>query len=535
MCYIQPINFHQMKRSFSILNILIFILLSATSLQAQQKTDAGYNSISEAELRSHIYFLASDYMNGRVSTTPEYAVAAQYVAAQFAAAGVKPLVPAENGASSYMQGLPFARRVYNEKLLWSLNRKSTVSQLVYQKDYKILMGNPLNFENLPLVYVGYGIEEPGQEWNDFEGIDLKGKIAVCLIGAPMKDGKPVLPQTLHDKYSGKRGNFFKSFGAMAAKGVAAIIMVDPAGTSGLIFNDITSTFATETTSYLGTKTNSPAAPRTTIYMTQPGFLDLVMPGMKNNPIGKTDILKDYKPQMLKETFLTSQVEVIREDTLYSNNVIGIVPGTDSELRNEYIIVGGHLDHVRPQKGLPCNGADDNASGSAGVMELAGAVAMNPCKRSVVFVTWSGEEMGLLGSAFFLGSNLLPKEKIKFNLNMDMIGRTGKENEATRAHYVVTDKKYVQGLTSFITELNTGVTDFPILFNDDQHSPGGSDHMSFIQSGIPAFFFFSGVHADLHNPGDDPEKIDYPKAAAITRLGYLIVQKLGNMPAVPKFE
>jgi Zn-dependent M28 family amino/carboxypeptidase len=212
-----------------------------------------------------------------------------------------------------------------------------------------------------------------------------------------------------------------------------------------------------------------------------------------------------------------------------------VPGTDPLLRDEYIVVGGHLDHVRPQQGQPSNGADDNASGSAGVMEIADAIAMNPLRRSVIFAAWSAEEMGLLGSAFFMESGLIPKEKIKFNLNLDMIGRTGKGNEETRAHYVVTDKKYLQALTSFISDLNTGITDFPILYDDDEHSPGGSDHMTFIQAGIPAFFFFSGVHADLHKPGDDPEKIDYAKAAAICRLGYRIVEKLGNMDVVPTFE
>jgi Zn-dependent M28 family amino/carboxypeptidase len=311
--------------------------------------------------------------------------------------------------------------------------------------------------------------------------------------------------------------------------------VDPDGASGLVFDEVPSAFSSEKTSYQGGKHDGRPSTRPSIFLVKPAFLDLVMSGMKNNPNGAADIMKNYKPQQLDRTYLTSKVEILKEDTLYSNNVIGIVPGTDSLLRDEYIVVGGHLDHVAQQQGKPCNGADDNASGSAGVMEIARAVAMNPCKRTVVFVTWSGEEMGLLGSSYFLESGIIPKDKIKFNLNMDMIGRTGKGNESTRAHYVVTDKKYLKGLTAFIEELNTGITDFPILFDDDEHSPGGSDHMTFIQAGIPAFFFFSGVHADLHNPGDDPEKIDYPKAASICRLGYMITERLGNMAVVPRFE
>jgi len=261
-----------------------------------------------------------------------------------------------------------------------------------------------------------------------------------------------------------------------------------------------------------------------------------MGGLEGNPnVAPDNILKNYKPQVLEGVFLTSEVAIIKSGDIFSNNVIGIVPGTDPVLKDEYIVVGGHLDHVQPQGGKACNGADDNASGSAGVIEVAEAVAMNPCKRSVIFVTWSAEEMGLLGSTFFLESGIVPKNQIKFNINMDMIGRSDKTNESSRAHYVVTDKKYQTAITAFINEVNTGVTDFPILYDNDEHSPGGSDHMTFIQSGIPAFFFFSGVHADLHNPGDDADKIDYPKAASISRLAYLLSEKLGNMPVVPDFK
>jgi len=169
------------------------------------------------------------------------------------------------------------------------------------------------------------------------------------------------------------------------------------------------------------------------------------------------------------------------------------------------------------------------------MEAAEAIALNPGKRSVIVACWAGEEMGLLGSAFFLQSGLFPKDQIKFNINLDMIGRTGKGNEETRAHYAVTDKKYVKSIGNLINDVNQGITDFPILIDDDEHSPGGSDHMTFIQAGIPAFFFFSGVHADLHNPGDDPEKIDYPKAERVAKLAYLIAEKLANAGTFPDFD
>ncbi|OFY50853.1 MAG: hypothetical protein A2X22_01465 [Bacteroidetes bacterium GWF2_49_14] len=515
--------------------LLLPLLLLGGTLCAQQ-TDKGLSSITEAELRNHIFFLASDYMNGRVSTTPEYAIAANYVASQFKAAGLQPAVPIEGGEPVYMQGLPFARTVWNDKILWTVSCNGKETQLLHKSDYKIMQGSNLNHENLQLVYVGYGIEDPGQKWNDFKDLDLTGKIVVCLSGTPRKNGEPVLPKEVNDRYNGRRGNSMKVFSGIMSKGAVAVIMVDLDGSSGQDFDQANSTFTAERTVYKGSQRAGRMGSFPTTYMVKPAFLDLVMAGNKNNPnLNPDNVLKNYKPQALEGITLNSKVEILTEDVLLSNNVIGVVPGTDPVLKDEYIVVGGHLDHVRAQQGKVCNGADDNASGSAGVMEIAEAVALNPCKRTVIFATWSGEEMGLLGSAYFLESGLFPKEKIKFNINLDMIGRTGKGNEETRAHYVVTDKKYVQELKTFINDLNKGVTDFPILIDDDEHSPGGSDHMTFIQKGIPAFFFFSGIHADLHNPGDDPEKIDYPKAAAVSKLGYLIALKLGNMDVVPTFQ
>lgn len=513
-----------MKRYASILTLLANLLLSLLSVQAQQQSDNGLKSISEGMLRNHIFFLASNYMNGRVATSPEYTIASQYVASQFAAAGLKPLVMKNGATNGYFQGLPFAHTTYNDQPELILRQNGHETRLVHNLDYKVGSGSPCDFDTLQLVFVGYGIDEPAENWNELKDLDLKGKIAVCLNGAPTKDGQPVLSEAVTKKYSGWNGLISRSFGSMVySKGVAGIILVNPEGTLEMTFDELQSDFTGEKFRYLGAGTPKPERQRPFVYVAKPGFLDLVLPGNKGN-----------KPQILDGIRLSNHVRIIKEDTIYSNNVIGMVPGTDSLLRDEYIIVGGHLDHIGGGNDA-YNGADDNASGSAGVMEIARAFAMNPCKRTIVFAAWTSEEMGMYGSEFFLKSGIIPKEKIKFNLNLDMIGRTGKGNEASRAHYVVTDKKYVKEITAFIEGINKGITDFPILFDNDDNSPGGSDHMTFIEAGIPAFFFFSGVHADLHNTGDDPEKIDYPKAASICRLGYLVTERLGNIQVVPTFE
>jgi hypothetical protein len=516
------------------LPLLLLLSLISLPIRAQHQDDAGFNSITQAELRDHIFFLASDYMGGRVATSPQYDIAANYVASQFAGDGLLP-VAGSDSARSYLQGVPFARTVYADELAWKVTAGGKEYKLLNDKDFKIIFGNRLDNAHLQLVWAGYGIEAPDQKWNDFKDLDLKGRIVVIMAGTPMKKGKPVLSKELNDQLSGGRGMEQKLMRGLLSKGAAGVVVVDITGTNGMPYDQIHSSFSREKTVFKGGRGEDMMGGFPSIYVARPEFVDLIMGDNPANPVGAEDnILKNYKPQVL-DAYLDSKLDVVREENVDSYNVIGMVPGTDPVLKNEYIVVGGHLDHIAPQQGKVCNGADDNASGASGVMEIAEAVAMKPCKRTVVFATWTAEEMGLIGSNYFLGSNLIPKNKIKFNINLDMIGRTGKGNEESRAHWVVTDKKYVDAITGLINGVNDGVTDFPILFDNDEHSPGGSDHMTFIRAGIPAFFFFSGVHPDLHNPGDDPEKIDYPKAEAISRLGYLLAEKLGNMEVVPDFE
>jgi len=521
-----------MKRKIRTLctGLLLIFALSANNLSFGQDP---LQSITADELKTHIYFLASDFMAGRVGPSHEYEIAAQYVGAQFAASGVLPGVTNEDGSSSYFQGVPFAKTVYGEEINWNIVKEGSSKKLVHKEDFKILYGNKLRHQNTELVYVGYGIEEPDYKWNDFEGLDVKGKIMICLGGTPTKKEKPVFPEDVNKKYTGQRGFQSKIMG-LFNKGAEAIILVDVDGSTGLPFAMLPSQFSKEQFVYKGDE-GEESVGMPTIYLAKPEIFNTLMPDSKNNPINdKENILKGYKTQVL-DVVLDASVELISEETISAKNVIGIVPGTDPVLKDEIIVVGAHLDHVKPINGQVCNGADDNASGSSGVMEIAEAIAMKPCKRTMVFITYTAEEMGLLGSKFFISSDLFPKDKLKFNLNMDMIGRSSTKNEESRAHYVVTNKKYVDGIESFISDLNKGITDFPIIYDNDEDSPGGSDHQTFIGEGIPAFFFFSGMHRDLHQPGDDPEKIDYPKAESISRLGYLIVNRLGNMETVPTFE
>ncbi len=516
-----------------------FISLAFLSILLSQvvfaQDDKALESITADELKGHIYFLASDFMGGRVGPSEEYEIAAQYVGTQFAASGLEPIITNDDGSESFFQEVPFVKTVFGDKLSWKITRDGNLSTLSHNSDFKILFADKLTCKNTELVYVGFGIEEPDYNWNDFKDLDLKGKILLVIGGAPVKKGNPVLPHEIHQKYTGARGLQGK-IGVLLNKGAAGIIIVDVDGSAGMPFAMIPGEFGKEKYIYKGVGENSNLHSLPSIYLAKPEVFEILMAGNKSNPLtNREDLIKNYKPQLLKDTYLDSEIEIVSQEPITTKNVIGMVAGTDPLLKDEYIVVGAHLDHVKPVMGQVCNGADDNASGSSAVMEIAEAIAMNPCRRSVIFITYTAEEMGLHGSEYFVHSNAVPLDSIRFNLNMDMIGRSDPGNEETRAHYVVSSKKYINSIESFIREINNGVTDFPLIFDNDEDSPGGSDHMSFISENIPAFFFFSGIHKDLHQPGDDPDKIDYEKAESISKLSYLIVRKLANMENVPAFE
>jgi len=529
MCLSLIFNFVLYYKIREMKNIGLLTLLAATILSfnvsGQDNQDA-LKSITADELRDHIFFLASDYLNGRVAATDEYEIAANYVAAQFMNAGLEPAVSLEDGSRSYFQGVPFARTVFSDELKWTVTRSGEKRDFIHGKDFKVMFGNNMNHQDAGIAWVGYGIEEPGEDWNDFEGLDLSGKVIICMSGAPEKNGKRVFRKEIHEKYTGQRG-FQSKIRPLFSKGAAAVILVDPSGSVGANFDQIPSSFAREKVVYKGDNSQRGMGSFPSIYMADNGLVNFLMPGADSD-------MGDVKPHIIKEASLSGSVEILKEDEVLSSNVIGMVPGTDPVLKDEYIVVGAHLDHVAPSKGQVCNGADDNASGSSGVMEVAEALAMNPCKRSVIFITYTAEEKGLIGSRYFVDSELFPKDKIKFNINLDMIGRSSPDNEKSRAHYAVTHKKYVDQLEKFIADVNDGITDFPIIVDNDEDSPGGSDHQTFIRQDIPAFFFFSGVHPDLHQPGDDADKIDYPKAEKVSRLTYLLACSLANMEEVPDF-
>jgi hypothetical protein len=224
----------------------------------------------------------------------------------------------------------------------------------------------------------------------------------------------------------------------------------------------------------------------------------------------------------------------------TENVVGMIEGTDPILKDEYIVIGGHYDHLgfggpgsgsrMPDTVAIHNGADDNASGAAMVMALAGKLGAvkDKLKRSVILVSFTGEEMGLLGSKYFTDHSPVDMKKIKAMFNFDMVGRFDKEKKAISVSGTGTSLEADSILRIYEKGLSFEVT----------HSPDGygpSDHASFYASNIPVFFFTTGSHMDYHTPFDDADKLDYQKEKEIGDFGYNLIMNVDNMPKALTFR
>lgn len=218
------------------------------------------------------------------------------------------------------------------------------------------------------------------------------------------------------------------------------------------------------------------------------------------------------------------------------NSVGILPGTDPILRDEYIVISAHMDHVGTNgasaKDSIWNGADDDASGTAGVLALAEALSQAPTKRSIIFLTVSGEEHGLWGSAWFASNPPVPIKQIVANFNLDMIGRNWKDSIVV----VGMEHSDLGGTLMKVSGMHPelGITPMRDPWPQENFF-GRSDHYNFARRGVPALFFFNGVHEDYHQPSDSPDKIDAEKESRVVRLIFHVLTAVANATQRPQWN
>jgi Zn-dependent M28 family amino/carboxypeptidase len=248
-------------------------------------------------------------------------------------------------------------------------------------------------------------------------------------------------------------------------------------------------------------------------------------GQPFDPIARTG---SYGAFSLSGVQAEARVESVSQD-MSAPNVVGLVEGSDPQLKHEYVVVGAHLDHVGTREGQVYNGADDNASGSVGVLEIAEAMAMAPPKRSLIFVLFSGEEMGLLGSSFFVDNPPVPVERIKAMVNLEMIGRWSHRPKGAGQLFAILGTPGGDAMREAVHAANRQEFEYELEIPD--RFMGGSDHIAFERAGIPNITFAGsppyGTHEDYHQPGDDAEKIEIPAMRKAVAYIYEVVLELAN--------
>jgi aminopeptidase YwaD len=464
---------------------------------------------------AHVQYLASPELKGRASGSPELEKAATYVANEFKSFGLKPA-----DGKNYQQ--PFSV-IVNAHLgpanHFASDDAGTKTDLAEGKDYVPVSFSSSGKLSGGVVFAGFGITATDLNYDDYAGIDVKDKIVLILRHEPQEaDEKSV--------FGGKDLTDHSVLMTKAAKAKAH-------GARGVILvNDIAAHNEDKLVDFGRDDGPTDAG----IFFVQvkaataAGWLKAEGHDMAEIEAG---IDKDLKPRSFALTKLNLDLAVdIQHDTRTVHNVAAYLPGETKE----YLVIGAHYDHLGlgDQHSLAPSligqihpGADDNASGTAGVLELARYFSKQPKqKRGILFMTFAGEELGLLGSSWYVNHPILPLENAVAMLNMDMIGR------------IREGKVYVNGSGTGST-LTALVKDIPpptgLHFDfSEQTGYGGSDHMSFTLKNVPVLFFFSGLHGDYHKPSDTADKIDAADAAKLLDYVAQVAVRLENDPGRPQF-
>jgi hypothetical protein len=518
-----------MKR-ISLIGLLIFLIPLALMPDNDRKKDSPAESITRSELRDHVYFLASDEIGGRIPGTTGYEVSAKYAASQFRAAGLQPVFKDDDGKPTYFQEVPLVKRTVSVPNPFIIRTSEGDFSFSAEENIRFanLVSNKTFATSLPIVFIGYGIEEQEFGWNDLRGLDLNGKIAVMMAGTPTQDGKPVLPDALQKKHATIEGILDRIFQLSAREDAPTGLVIISNKMIDMVWENIDSVIGQDLFA-LNIDIPDPLLIFPFDLMIVKSDLGRALfKGQAYDPYDSKDFDKGkYRCYELMDTNVDFE-PVYKDVDIQSWNVIGMVKGTDPSLSDQYITLGAHLDAVVSPNDQICNGADDNASGCAGILEIAEAIAMAPFRRPVMFTLWTAEEGGAFGSQYFVQNPPVPLDNIEININFDMIGRSTPQNKESGTHLVEGfDKTSMGAVEKFIEGINEQTVKWPLSYVVNDRLAGSSDHASFYNKGIPVIRFYSGHHDDVHMPTDDAERIDYDKMEKISQLTYWMIRELAD--------
>ncbi len=489
----------------------ILLIASACAAYAQTIPPPPPTSTAEVtidELGYHIRYLASDELEGRGTGTKGGELAVSYLEREFKRYGLAPA-----GEKGYRQTFEAVTGV-------SMGADNTLTLSAAGARRTLLVGRdftPYGFSaagraSSPLVFAGYGINAPNKQYNDYASVDVKGRVVLVAKGHPESGN----PHSDFDDISSVRS---KALFAREA-GAAALLIVNPDADGLAEF----------------TYDNSPqGAGIMVVNITRAEALALFTRETLPAILARIDSTKIPASSVLPDVTADIQTDVsfIRKPV---SNVAALLEGSDPALRGQVIVIGAHYDHLgwgqsgslyRGKDRVIHNGADDNASGTAAMLEIAQYFAANRPRRSVLFLGFGAEEMGLLGSSHWVKNPTRPIADIAWMINIDMLGRLSDSTNKLNVQGVGTSKDFEE----LVKKVNESYKFDLGLIQDGQ---GSSDHASFYRKDLPVLFFFTGLHTDYHRPSDDADKINLPGEQRATRFIADVLRAIDGRDERPPF-
>ena len=526
--------------------ICSLLFCSAISLAFAQKE--GIQSITIPDLESHLYFLASDELQGRATGESGFEIAANYLASQAKKIGLISIGDNKDFSQNYI-----VEENSSDMEASSISiRYASGDSLVMDEDFYMIMP-PIN-ENLNIsgevVFAGYGINSEKFKYNDFTDVDVKDKILLVMDRAPMDESGT---KSKFDDYNwNDLQNFNHKFPYISTLSPKAILLVFDPKSGHNCLSDVNPTFPKYLSSSKSLKGSDD--PMAMLYGQIPKFI-IIHRNVAEKILEGTGMDLKTLQNLIDNTLephsfsvpgktINFHLSVNKKET-NARNIFGVIEGSDPKLKKEYLIYMAHFDHIGVDPaGDVYNGADDNASGSTALLEIAEAFLSdkNKTNRSIGFLWVSGEEIGLFGSKYYADHPIIPLDQTSAIINLDMVGRT--RTPADTGTNMDSDLSIVGGDTigvlgglqsKILMDINkqtliqmkmTG----DYTYNDPNHPDMyyfRSDHINFARHDIADLCYSTGTHKDYHQLTDSPDKIDYEKLKKVTDFAFMVGYNIAN--------
>ena len=528
-------------------------LLLVAAVEPEYPSAEALQSIRAADLRSDLYFLAADEMQGRSVNSLFNRITSSYLANRFELMGLEPV----DGEGYFQYFSLLQARLSTPNRLEIHHSQTPLSTIaIVKEDFFPSTVSANGRVSAPAVFAGYGITAEEYKYDDYRDLDSQGTIVVVMNHEPgEKDPDSAFDGAINSEYSRQ---LYKILNAQRHGAVGVIFIADQANHSSRRTFSAGSRLAWPEDGSKGPynlklwveQVKIPA-----VYASREMAENLLQESKTTVREIQAEIDRDYRPRsfLLRGVSATIETALLHDETR-TRNVMAQLPGSDPQLRDEWVIVSAHFDHVGVENGQVFNGADDDASGTVGLLEVAEAHALNPSKpaRSILFVGWNAEEKGLLGSRYYVERPVFSLPRTVAVLQMDMIGRNEEIPDPGNPRFRGLEKQTADeninslnilgysrsdDLRRMVEENNQRIgLDLKFRYDD---SPSNllrrSDNWPFLVKGVPAVFFHTGLHPDYHRPTDTPDKINYAKMEKIARLVFLCSWDAANNPGRPRLN